>query len=155
MSSKMFPITTLGNGAAPVPVKNRLLPPMRILLVDDNAEIRLRYLYVLMQAGYRVDATEDEEAGWNVLRAAKHDPDAYQLLITNNEMPKLSGFDKLDRQPTTKKTLLIVPASGAVASDTERLRLVAVLPKPVSSHKLVQRVKAVLQDTAGRRHYAV
>lgn len=155
MTFKTLPYTTRGNAATHAPKKPRPLPPLRILVVDDDADIRQRYLKVLMQAGYRVDATKDDEAGWNVLRDARHDPDAYHLLITNNELPRLSGAPATNRSPTTKKTLLIIPASEAFAADAERLRLVAILPKPVPSHELVQRVKAVLHDTAGRRHYAV
>jgi DNA-binding response OmpR family regulator len=127
-------------------------PPPRILVVDDDGDIRQRYLNVLMQAGYRVDTTEDDDAGWEVLRTARHDPDAYHLLITNNEMPKLYGTRSFNKYHSTKKTLLIIPASEAVTADAGRLRLVAILPKPVASHELVQRVNAVLQETAGKRH---
>lgn len=126
----------------------------RILVVDDDAELRSRYSTVLIQSGYRVDAVADDTSGWELFSGAGDGPDNYQLLITNSEKPRLPYTGTLNRQSVTKKTLLIIPASGMVSEDTERLRLVAILPKPVASHDLMQRVKTVLRDAIGRHHDA-
>jgi len=39
-------------------------PPQRILVVDDDSDLRLLYAEVLARPGYRVDAAEDGVAGW-------------------------------------------------------------------------------------------
>lgn len=60
----------------------------RILLVDDDASIRHLNTKMLIRAGYEVDDAADGEAGWEALQAKRYD-----LLITDNFMPKVTGID--------------------------------------------------------------
>lgn len=45
---------------------------------------------ILMRVGYEVDATEDGQAAWQALNAG-----SYDLLITDNNMPKVTGVELL------------------------------------------------------------
>lgn len=63
-----------------------------ILCVDGDRATRQIYSEVLRTSGYRVDLAEDGPAGWEALRLG-----GYDLLITDNEMPKRIGL-KLDRK---------------------------------------------------------
>ena len=63
-----------------------------LLLLEDDADIRLVLERMLRAAGYCVSSAEDGEAGWSALAA-----DSYDLLITDHDVPKLLGLDLLRR----------------------------------------------------------
>src|ERR1017187_5344654 len=65
-------------------------PTHRILVVDDEPDIRRLNAEVLKSSGYEVDTAEDGKAGWQALQAVSHAPDSYDLLITDHNMPGLS-----------------------------------------------------------------
>ena len=126
------------------PAKSQTHPPRRILVVEDKTDIRQLYSEVLIRSGYRVDTAEDGEAGWKVLYAARHDPDSYDLLITDNNMAKLSGVELIKKLRSARMTLPVILASGSAPMNTEWLQLAALLPKPFSPDQLVQTVNEVL-----------
>ncbi|NTV12800.1 MAG: response regulator [Desulfobulbaceae bacterium] len=70
-----------------------LLPPMamaheRIMVVDDEAPIREITCQFLTQAGYRVDLYANGAEAWAALCQT---PDAWQLLLTDQAMPGMTG----------------------------------------------------------------
>jgi CheY-like chemotaxis protein len=112
----------------------------RILLVDD--EIGLwwdRNLAALSAAGYNVDTAEDGETGWEALQTT-----SYDLLITDNKMPKLWGLELIERLRDHGMTLPIILASTCLpfASDVNDVHL---LEKPVSSSLLLSTVQYSLR----------
>ena len=122
----------------------------RILLVDDEEAIRQICAETLARYGYHVDTAGDGETGWEMLNAASFDSDAYDLLITDNNMPKLSGFDLVKRLRLANIELPVIMASGMVSvsrMDTESLGLAAVLAKPFFPRDLIDTVKRVLNET--------
>ena len=118
----------------------------RILVVEDEGDLRQFYLSVLARDGYLVNAAEDGEAGWQALQAAGFPSGGYDLLITDNKMPKLSGVELIEKVHSAHMELPIILASGAMPVDTECLRLAAVLPKPFFMGDLLNIVHDVLQD---------
>ena|SRR5579859_259176 len=66
------------------------VPPRKILLVDDEPNIRIVLSAVLEQAGYRVEVAEDGYAALRSIQEAKPD-----LVITDLRMPKMNGFELL------------------------------------------------------------
>jgi DNA-binding response OmpR family regulator len=73
--------------AAGVPFQCPQKPPHRILVVDDDRDIRQLSAEVLIHSGYEVDTAEDGKAGWEALHATRHAPESYALLITDHNMP--------------------------------------------------------------------
>ena len=65
-------------------------PPRRILVVDDDSEVRLLSVNALVDAGYDVDSTKDGAAGWEALQVKDYD-----LVITDNHMPRLTGMEMI------------------------------------------------------------
>lgn len=63
-----------------------------ILVVDDNKDVRARYLDVFKNNGFATLEAEDGEAGFNV--AAEKKPN---LVFTGIIMPKMNGFDLVKR----------------------------------------------------------
>jgi CheY-like chemotaxis protein len=118
----------------------------RILVVEDEGDLRQFYLSVLARDGYHVNAAADGEAGWQALQAAGFASGGYDLLITDNKMPGLSGVELIEKVHSAHMELPIILASGAMPADTECLQLAAVLPKPFFMGDLLNIVHDVLKD---------
>ena len=89
-------------------------PPERILVVDDDEDIRQLSAEMLISHGYEVDAVEDGEAAWNALLASDYGPDSYDLVITDNHMPKLTGLELAKRLRAQRMGLPVILASGTL-----------------------------------------
>jgi DNA-binding response OmpR family regulator len=139
------PLEAPGRRAGRAPGRHQANPPHRILVVEDEQDMRQLYSDVLMLTGYRVDTAEDGAVGWQALHAVRHDPDGYNLLITDNNMPKLTGVELITRLRSESMTLPVILATGAVPQNMESLRISAILEKPLTPDRLVQTVKEVLQ----------
>jgi DNA-binding response OmpR family regulator len=123
-------------------------PPQRILVVEDDACIRQLNTEVLIQFGYAVDAAEDGAAAWRALHLADFD-----LMVTDNEMPKISGVELLKKMRAARMDLPVIMAT-AVPPITEFARCpwlqpAAVLCKPYTVDELVGTVREVLRVSDG------
>lgn len=116
-----------------------------ILVVEDEADLRQIYSKVLVRSGYRVDTAEDGETGWKVLYPACFPSSSYDLLITDNKMPKLSGVELIHKLHSAHLELPVILASGIIPVNTDQLHLAAILPKPFSPDQLTQTVQRVLR----------
>ncbi len=125
-------------------------PPHRILLVDDDPDIRSLNADVLVRAGYHVDTAENGVAGWKALQANRYD-----ALITDNTMPGVTGLDLIKQLRSADMTLSVILASGTVpAEELNRcpwLEVSALLPKPYSIAELLRTVDQVLSTADGIR----
>lgn len=128
------------------PTRDVTYPSQRILVVEDNMAIRELNSYVLARSGYQVDGAEDGAAGWEVLQAGTFD-----LLITDHEMPRMSGLELVKRARSARMTLPIILATGMLPEEElERhpwLQLAATLLKPFPTEELLGTVKQVLRAT--------
>jgi CheY-like chemotaxis protein len=118
-------------------------PAHRILVVEDNAAVRHLNVQVLALVGYEVYGAEDGVSGWELLKARN-----VHLLITDHEMPGLSGLELVKRVRSSGMTLPIIMATGTLPQEElERLpwlHLDATLLKPFSPDQLRQTVNRVL-----------
>lgn len=121
-------------------------PSRRILVVEDDADLRQVYVQMLGRSGYQVDTAEDGEAGWKALHTANAASGGYALLITDNKMPRLSGVDLIRKMQATNIHLPVILASGAMPEHTDRLHVASVLPKPFTPDQLIQAVRNVLRE---------
>ncbi|MBI5386943.1 MAG: response regulator [Verrucomicrobia bacterium] len=119
-------------------------PSQRILVVEDDLAVRQLNAQVLLRSGYEVDAAEDGAAGWEALHANHFD-----LLITDHDMPRLSGLELVKKVRCARMTLPVILASGSLhTEELERhpwLQLAATLLKPFAPHQLLETVKEVLR----------
>jgi two-component system OmpR family response regulator len=130
----------------------------RILVVDDDRDICQLSAVVLTSSGYQVDTAEDGEAGWKALHAVCHDPDSYHLLITDHDMPRLSGLDLVKKLRSARMALPVILSSGNLPTEELQrnawLEVAATLQKPFSIDQLVETVQVVLraaESEAGSR----
>src|SRR5439155_4854333 len=134
------------------PTRSQTNPSSHILVVDDDGDFRQLSAGALVSFGYRVDVAEDGEAAWKALHA-----NSYDLLITDNKLPKVSGVELVKKLRSAGMTLPVMLASSAVPTEylsrNPPLQLAATLLKPFSSGQLLKTVKEVLlaaDDTRSR-----
>ena len=132
------------------PAEVRPKPPRRILLVDDERDVLNLNAEVLVRAGYLVDTAEDGASGWKALKANRYD-----VLITDNSMPGVTGLELIKKARSEDMTLSVILASGTVpAEELNRcpwLEVSALLPKPYSIAALLRTVDQVLRTADGNR----
>ena len=122
----------------------------RILVVDDDSDLRRLYAEVLARPGYHVDAAEDGAAGWEAIQASN-----YNLLITENNLPKLTGVELVRKLRAARLAVPVVMAAVRLPTleldQNPPLRLAALLSKPFYLSELLQTVRAVLRATDSSR----
>lgn len=120
------------------PAQCRPKPTYRILVVDDDIQIRRFVVRVLTTSGYRVDTAEDGAIGWHSLHG-----NSYDLLITDHQMPKVTGVELVRAVRSARMTSGAIP-TAALEKDPS-LRIVATLPKPFTVEELLGTVRKVLR----------
>jgi DNA-binding response OmpR family regulator len=132
---------------SPLPEAN---PRQRILVVDDEPDIRRLNTEVLASSGYHVDAAEDGATAWNALQLANYD-----LLITDHDMPKMSGLELLKKLHDSSLKLPVIMATGTLPEEQLArhpwLQIEAILLKPYTFDELLTTVKNVLHFSSGNR----
>ncbi len=81
--------------------------PIRILVMDDDPEIRNVLDRFLSERGYEVETAADGEAGLEALRL--NPPD---VLLMDLEMPKLNGLEVLRRMKLERIDVPVITISG-------------------------------------------
>jgi DNA-binding response OmpR family regulator len=115
-------------------------------LAEDDRNIRQLSTQVLVRSGYHVDAAEDGAAAWEALQIK-----AFNLLITDNNMPKLTGVELVKKLRSARMALPVILATGRLPTEelaqNPSLQLAALLPKPFSVDELLETVRTVLRAT--------
>jgi DNA-binding response OmpR family regulator len=117
--------------------------PKSVLYAEDDAALRELTARMLTRAGYTIVAVPDGLAAWNTLNAREFD-----LLITDNDMPRLTGLELVTKLRLKKMVLPIILASGSAdffrSPEYRWLDFKACLQKPFMIGKLLYAVGAVL-----------
>jgi DNA-binding response OmpR family regulator len=116
--------------------------PARILIVDDEGPIRALVERALREEGYDVVAVGDGVAGLDAVLTAV---DPYDLVITNNCMPRMEGNELIARIRAARPGLPILHLDDG--SDPPDLHLPADIPnitKPFSMETLVSQIEEML-----------
>ena len=121
-------------------------PTRRILVVDDDISIRELSTEVLIHFGYGVDTAADGAAAWQALNS-----DNYDLLITDHNMPELTGVELLKKLRAARMDLPVIVATGVLPKDELTqypwLQPVVTLLKPFTIAELLGTVKEILRAT--------
>jgi two-component system chemotaxis response regulator CheY len=121
-------------------------PPRSILVVEDDPDIRRINAMVLHRAGYHVDTAEDGAFAWEMLGVSDYD-----LMVTDNNMPNLTGMELLKRLYATRMILPFIMATGIMPevefTQCPWLQPAARLFKPYSVEELLGAVTKVLRET--------
>jgi len=116
----------------------------RILVVDDDDDVRQLSVDVLIDSGYEVEAAKDGAAGWEALQT-----DDFDLVITDNKMPGMTGIEMLERLRAARMTVPVIMATSHLPThefaSKPWLRPAAALQRPFTNDDLVETVKRVLR----------
>ena len=136
---------TPGSDTDASPQSGRALPA-RVLVADDNADMREYLARLLRTAGYQVTTVTDGQAALDAVRS-----DTPDLVISDVMMPRLDGLSlvaalRADTRTAAVPVLLLSARAGQEAS-VEGLRAGAddYLVKPFSAVELLARVRSNLE----------
>lgn len=122
----------------------------RILLVDDERVLLGLGQRVLETLGYKVDTAPN---GNEALRSFMDQPDSYDLVITDQVMPGLTGMEMAGEMLGKRPELPIILCTGYSdqinESDAMAAGLKRYLLKPVAVRELAFAVRQVLDGAAG------
>ena len=117
-------------------------------MVEDDADIRRLNSEDLRNAGYLVDALEDGDTAWEVLQR-----DSYNLLITDQHWPKLSGVELLKRIHDAHMVMPVIMITDILPklefAEHPWIQPATMLFEPYSSAELLGMVKNALATNAG------
>jgi len=134
--------------AAQVTIRNQGKPPRLILVVDDDQDLRQLSMDALAGFGYAVEGVKDGAAGWAALQAKNYD-----LVITDNHMPNMTGLEMIAKLRFARMTVPIIMATGILPTQefasNPRLKPDATLQRPFSNDALRETVKKVLRTDGG------
>lgn len=116
----------------------------RILIIDDDDEIRELLEFDVSHSGYFVDTAKDGMEGLN-----KALNNSYDLILLDVMMPKMNGFDvcKNIRQAKLAIPILMLTAKGTIDDKTEGFDCGAddYLVKPFDIQEVLLRIRVLLR----------
>ena len=121
---------------------------MRILIVEDETELRQQLQHMLQQTGYAVDTAAD---GRDALFMGREYP--FDLAVVDIGLPLMSGVEVIQEWRKLGRTfpVLILTARGRWQEKVEGLEAGAddYMVKPFHQEELLARVRALLRRAAG------
>ena len=121
---------------------------MRILVVEDEPDLRRQLEKAMVEAGYAVDAAADGEEGQFL-----GDTEPYDAVVLDLGLPKIDGVTVLKGWRDSGKTfpVLILTARGRWSEKVEGFDAGAddYLTKPFHVEELLARMRALLRRAAG------
>ncbi len=118
------------------------VPPLRVLIVDDESSLRLMVRAGLEQQGCEVEEAETGLAGLNKLSMQRFD-----VLILDLKMPGMQGLEVMQHLPELYPQLKLIILTGrpTLESAIEAVNqgAIAYLRKPCSLHEIVALINNV------------
>lgn len=136
-----------GESVQELPISALHSKPMRVLLIEDDAEAAAFLVKALKEAGHISDHAADGETGLSLAETQIHD-----VLIVDRMLPKLDGLSVISklRADGVQTPVLILSALGAVDDRVKGLRAGGddYLTKPYAFSELLARVEALARRSA-------
>ena len=146
-ATELAPAASSPDAVAPPPSK-----PWRVILIDDDPVLALVGEALLTHLGHHARSFVDPAAAIEALRAA---PDAHDLVITDFNMPSMSGIDLAHAVAAIRPDLPVILASGHTGRTDEELTRAGIrhrLDKPfhlVTLDRLIRTVQSERAALAG------
>ncbi len=115
----------------------------KLLIVDDDSNIRLLYQHELKTEGYHITAVESGEKAIELLST-----DTFHLIILDIEMPELSGLELItDLKEIAPQSLIIInSAYSTYKADFKSWLADAYLVKSSDLQPLKNEIKNLLKE---------
>ncbi len=124
-------------------------PKKRILIVDDEPNVRLMLETTLASVGYEVIEASDGQAALELLRDPSHD---FDLILLDLQMPRMDGMELLRRLRASGNIVpvVILTAHGSIPEAVAAMKLGAIdfLTKPITPDALRRVVAEVIERHA-------
>ncbi len=121
---------------------------MRVLVVEDDADLNRQLVAALSDAGYAVDSALDGEEGYYL-----GDTEPYDLIVLDIGLPKMDGISILEewRRSDKKVPVIILTARDRWSDKVQGIDAGAddYLAKPFHMEELLARARAQLRRAAG------
>ena len=121
---------------------------MRLLVIEDEADLLSSLAKALREEGYAVDTAADGEDG-----LYKAENSSYDSIVLDVMLPRLDGWEVLERLRKSKKTpVLMLTARDAARDRVRGLDSGAddYLVKPFDLDELFARIRALIRRSAGK-----
>ncbi len=122
----------------------------KILVVDDMMTMRKIVKKTLMEMGYKnLTEADDGETAWPLIEAAAATGEAFQLILSDWNMPKLKGIDllrkvrALEAVKTTPFLLLTAESEKSQVVEAIKAGVSNYVTKPFTPDTLREKLKAV------------
>jgi len=126
---------------------------MRLLIVEDETDLRGTLAMALRDEGYAVDTAEDGSEGWYKANSWEYD-----AIVLDVMLPGVDGWEILRRLRMKKKTpVLMLSARGSAHDRVKGLDLGSddYVAKPFDLNELLARLRALIRRSAGEAHPAI
>ncbi len=143
----------LENQKSMEPLKSAEIQGMKILVVDDNATNRVILRETLTGWGAVVKNAEGGKKGLAELRKAKSADEPYQLVLLDNRMPEMDGFQvakEIKNDPDLAGVVIMMLTSDNRSGDatkTRELGLEAYVVKPVKRSDLFNTIMSIFKPS--------
>ncbi|MCL7992020.1 MAG: sigma-54 dependent transcriptional regulator, partial [marine benthic group bacterium] len=125
----------------------------RVLVVEDEENVRDLLLEVLAENGYRVEAVRTGEEGLRQL-----DSQLYDLVLLDLNLPGMHGLNVLGAGPAlqTDAQFIVMTAFGSIDSAVEAMKLGAVdfIKKPFRTEELLHVLTRAMEELELKREVA-
>ena len=129
------------------PVKGK----RRILFVDDEEALVEMGKQMLERLGYEVVAEKDSV---RALKQFQRDPARFDLVITDQTMPNMTGIELAKRMMSIKKDIPIILCTGfseVISSESAKaMGIREFVMKPIIKNEMAETIRRVIADHGGR-----
>ncbi len=117
----------------------------RILIAEDEKDIRELITFTLRYAGHEVTATTNGEEAYEASQRSLHD-----LILLDVRMPRMTGYEACEKIKASEKTkhvpVVFLSAKGQESEVQTGLKAGAIeyIVKPFAPEQLAEQVRAIL-----------
>lgn len=146
-----FPKLSLPNKAKTYQISNLPRGSERILFVDDEVLLIELAKDILKSLGYKVTCIANSRDALEVFKA---DPQAFDLIITDQIMPGLTGIELARKMLKIRKNLIIILCTGYSSvidsSLIKEIGITSLCMKPLSKNELAFKIRSTLDNQKER-----
>jgi len=130
----------------------------RVLVVDDEPDIRKSVRLILAKAGYDVIEAEDGEVGVQTVKTGEN-PLTLNAIICDLNMPKMGGMEAIPyfRSQFPSVPVIVLTGAGTVerAATLFKQGVVEFLNKPIDREKLLSAVQKAVDGAGWKDSFSV